>query len=162
MPLKVRFTLRAEPSLTDSRTTVSNLISMQFMDDDSTYLFPENYKALSNHDALMALPTAATAKRDLTPRWTKRSFKITLSDELAALYVDVEGNACFGGRLLDEADDAASSVRSMSASRSNTELQTPPATAPRSLSSVLKDAVIPKFGSKSAVSNANAWIEIFE
>ena len=70
--LKFVLPLRPEPSLSDSKTTVMNLISMQFMDDDTVYEFPQNYKDLDHHVVLMALPVAKAAARDLKPRCQKK------------------------------------------------------------------------------------------
>lgn len=168
MACKVRFTLRAEPSPADltKKTTVPRMYSLQFLDEETVYVFSEEHKDLSHHERLMALPTAIMAKRELAPRWAKRSFKITLPDDIAALYIDSDGNPVFLGKMLDELDLSAYSTTSSGST--NLQPFTPNTTeakfnpAPRSLSSIVKDAVIPKFGSKVSSSNAEAWLQIFE
>lgn len=163
MPLKVKFTLRAEPSPTDSKTTVVAMHSMQFLneDDDVNYRFPDTCRLLSLHELLFALPIASAAKRDLAPRWARRSFKITLPDAIAELYVDAEGNAVFNGKFLEEINDDRDSLVSFNTS-SAAHQNSAPTPQPRSLISMTKDAVIPKFGASKSNFNADAWIEIFE
>jgi hypothetical protein len=165
MALKVKFILRAEPSLTDQRTTVTHLIAMQFMDDDLVFGFPDECKALTHHERLFSLPIAIAAKKDLTPRWRQRSFKVTLPPDIAALYADDDGNAVFATKLLDEFIDdhlTAVSRSSLTSSSANTRSEPPDQLRERSLSSIVKDAVITKFSGKSNLSNANAWIDSFE
>lgn len=155
--------LRAEPSSTDNKTTVTNLVSMEFFDDDSIYIFPEEYKGLSHHDRLMALPVAALAKKDIGPRWSKRLFRITLPEDIAALYVDQEGNPVFLNRMLSAVDPSVFDAPSLASSTNSSVTVTPSAASSvRSLSSVVKDMVIPKFGGKNMLSNAEAWISRFE
>ncbi|XKL67759.1 hypothetical protein PGB90_003250 [Kerria lacca] len=157
MSLKVRFTLRAESSATDPKTTVTKMYSMQFLDEDTVFRFSEKHKSLDLHNQLMALPVAKMAQKNLTPRWATRSFKIMLPDAIAALYADLNGNAVFLGTLLDELDESHCSASSHPSSI------VPPSTpASRSLSTIVKDAVISKFGSKNSSMNAEAWLEIFE
>jgi len=156
MSIKVRFTIRAEPSPSDNKTTVPHL-------KPTIYKFPDKYKNLRHHELLMATPAAAAAKKDLTPRWTKRIFKITLPEDIAKLYVDQDGNAIFMGTMLDVYEDSLSSS-SMSVSAPNPTMSannTSTETKPRSLASITKDMVITKFGSKNRP-NAEAWIAKFE
>lgn len=157
MSEKIRFTLRAEPLATDPKTTVPVVYSMQFMDDDNVYIFHDEHKSLIHHDRLMSIPIAMMAKKDLLPRWQTRSFKVTLPPDIASLYSDVDGNPVFLGKLLNQLVETSPSVSSRSSSSTETV-----APAPRPLSSIVKDAVISKFGSCSSASNAEVWIEIFE
>lgn len=157
MSVKVRFTFVAEASATDSRTTVVCLRFMQFEDDDSDtlYAFPEKLVDIRNHDELMKLPSAKTAKKNLTQRGKRRTFRVTLPPDVAAEYVDSDGNPVFNGEMLDEFVETPKAVvsRSNSPSRDN---------KPRSLKSIVKDAVIPKFGVKGKAVSAQAWLTIFE
>ncbi|XKL66042.1 hypothetical protein PGB90_009462 [Kerria lacca] len=159
MSMKIRFILRAEPSPADQKTTVTHLYAMQLLDadDDTVYEFPEQYRNLSHHESLFALPIPAMAKRDLTPRWRTRAFKVTLPETVAKLYTDLEGNAIFQGRILDELVETLAPTVSSHKSTTSTESPTP-----RPLTSIIKDAVIPKFGSKNFSSNAEAWLQMFE
>jgi hypothetical protein len=159
MSLRVRFTLRAEPSLSDPKTTVPHLICMQIMDDDVVYAIPDEFKSLTHHEELFTLPSAIPAKRGLTPRWTRRILKITLPENIARLYADEEGNAVFRQAMLSEYVESVSSASST----------LPPSPVivraqsenPRSLSSLVKDMVLSKFGGKSQ-HNPEAWIDTFE
>lgn len=166
--VKIRFTLRAEPSPTDKKTTVIHMHTMQFLDESAVYEFPSEYRALSHHEVLMRLPVAVLAKKDLAPRWKARPFKVTLPAEIAKLYIDADGNPVFLGKMLDVLDNASvssetSSVLSFSESDEpvrNFILNSVPAKKP--LSSIIKEAVVPKFGSKTVSSNADAWLDVFE
>lgn len=77
---------------------------MQFLeeDDDTVFVFPEEYRDLTHHDRLFTLLAAMMAKKDLTPWWKTRSFKVTLPADIASLYMDDEGNAVFLEEMLDE------------------------------------------------------------
>lgn len=163
MSARVKFMIRAEPSPTDSRTTAPHLIWMQPLDDDDQELqfaFASDHKALRHHERLFTLPAVMAARRDLEPRWAKRIFKVSLPADIAALYIDNSGNPTFLNTMLNvfnESDLIQPPRASTLAAASATETQP----APRSLSSIVKDAVITKFNSKSAT-NANAWLDIFE
>ncbi len=165
MPIKVRFLLRAEPAPTSPKTTVSRLYALQLLDDDddsNIYAIPDEFKDIKHHDTLFTLPAAAAAKRaELKPRWKTRGFKVVLTDDVAKLYLDSDGNPIFNGTVMDELDDDGHkpTFPSTTPSSAPTEDNKPA----RSLSSIVKDAVILKFsGSKLIESNASAWLEIFE
>lgn len=162
MSVKVRFTLAAEPSLTNSSTTVPHVISVQVIGSPTVYAFPENCKDVSLHHALMELPIAKLAKKDLKPRWTRRSFNVTLDEKLSKLYFDDDENPIFNGCLLSEFEFSVSasqsSIRAVVTPRDGSDTPAPV----KSLTSVVKDAVIPKFGAKTTLYNADSWIQIFE
>ncbi len=125
--------------------------------------FRVEFKNLKHHDQLFSMPAAAAAKRtELKPRWKTRAFKVLLPANLAKLYVEDVGNLVFNGTVMDELDNDSS--QPMLPSSASTNVADPQvASSPRSLSSIVKDAVIPKFGgSKLTASNASAWLEIFE
>lgn len=161
---KMRFMLRAEPSPSDFRTTVVNVIWIQPLDDsdepeDPKFAFPDEYKAVSHHEHLFALTIAANAKRDLSPRWAQRIFKISLPAKVAELYIDEDGNPTFMSKMLNVFDPSSLiQPPPKSTSRSPTSSDNPPE---RSLSSITKDAVISKFNPKNGT-NAEAWLKIFE
>ena len=137
---------------------------MQFDDDDDRqiiYAFLENLIGLQHHDKLMELSSAKTAKKNLTQRGRKRTARITLPPDVAALYVDHDGNAVFNSEILDECSEQShcSSVSVRSGETSHSPI-TPQGTTKTksSLSTIMKDVVILKFGSKSL--HAESWITI--
>ncbi|KAF6199392.1 hypothetical protein GE061_007418 [Apolygus lucorum] len=155
--VKVRFTFCAEPSLTNAATTVTHVISIQRLDEESIYTFPPELRSLTLHDKLMLLPVAKAAKKDLAPRWTRRSFKCILDADLEKLYFDECDNPIFNGILLNELDQE--DIRSQ---HSQPAADAPSSAPLKSLASIVKDAVVPKFGNKTYSSNAGAWLDIFE
>lgn len=160
--VRVKFMIRAEPSPSESRTTVTHIKWMQPLDDEDQerFAFPEKFQALTHHETLFTNTTAAAAKRDMTPRWTTRMFKVSLAPDVAALYVDDNGNAMFRGSMLNVFDEKdlifPPPLTSSPLAAPSTD---PPPT--RSLSSIVKDAVITKFNPKFNV-NPEAWLQIFE
>ncbi|BET03189.1 Hypothetical protein NTJ_16007 [Nesidiocoris tenuis] len=155
--VKVKFTFCAEPSLANAATTVTHVISIQRLDESSVYIFPPELRSLHLHEKLMLLPVARAAKKDLAPRWTRRSFKCILDDDLAKLYFDEFENPIFNGILLNERGQEDSQPHHSPTAACVTS----PAPL-KSLASIVKDAVVPKFGSKTYLSNAGAWLDIFE
>lgn len=164
MAVRVKFMIRAEPSPSESKSTVPHMIWMQPLDDDDNerFAFPDKYKSVNHHDSLFTLTPAIDAKRDLAPRWHARIFKVSLPADIAALYIDDSGNPKFMGSMLNVFNEAdllqpprlvTPSVSSVAVSGQTT--------APRSLSSIVKDAVITKFNTKNYI-NAEAWLNIFE
>lgn len=164
--IRAKFMIRCEPSPSDSKTNEPHLIWVQLLeeDDEEKFAFPDAYKDVSHHDALFTLPPAIDAKRNLLPRWTARIFKVKLPANIAALYYDDSGNAKFMGTMLNLFHPADLLQPLKSTTRS--ELPAPAAfvaatPAQRSLSSIVKDAILTKFNTKS-LTNAEAWINIFE
>lgn len=160
MPVKVRFTLRAEPSHRDPKSTVPHLIAIQFIDDDTIYAFPDKFKELSHHGVLMALPVADSARKDLAPRWQRRTFKITLPDDVAKLYMDDEGNPVFSSTMLSEYAESSSSFADLPPTAS-VQVSANVDPKPKSVSSLVKDAVLSKFNAKNH-SNPEVWLDLFE
>lgn len=166
--VRVRFTLRVVASETDPRTSVWCLRFIEFFDDDAvegTYEFPPEYAAISHHDKLFALPAAVTACKKMPKRHHQRQFRITLPPEVAAIYADSEGNPIFHGDPLDfyvEPSPPASSAHAIQPAQAPIADPSVVSAAPsqRSLSSIIKDAVISRFNPKS--SNAASWLDIFE
>lgn len=160
--IRARFTLKVVASDTESRTNVWCLRLIQFFDDDAAegpYEFPSEYSATSHHDKLFALPAAITALKKMPKRHQERQFRVTLPPEVAALYIDPEGNPIFHGDPLDfYVPPPPTPPASTSTELSN--LIAPATPEKRSLTSALKDAVIAKFNPKS--SNATSWLDIFE
>jgi len=154
MSIKARFTFFAEASLDNPRTTVVHLRHLQLEDDDTIYVFPEQFIGLEHHDKLMEQTSARTAKKNLTVRGTRRASKITLPQDVATLYIQEDGNPVFNGNMLDEFVASSPSVSStLSSTGSSAVLVTQdgnetPGVKSTSLATILKDAVLPKFGSK--------------
>ncbi len=175
--VRVRFSLSVVASSTDSKTNVWSLDTIQFLDDDddNIYAFPKAYSALVHHDKLFVLPAAITATKSMPKRHTRRSFRITLTDDVKKIYCDSEGNPVFHGDPLDiydgSLDNFPSPYQPSSSSRMLSDVvkeaisaaanaASPNVPAPRSISSIVKDAVIVKFDPKK--SNASSWIAILE
>ena len=131
--------------------------SMQIGDEDEIYIFPDYLQLIDHHEELMKTTAAKTAKKALTTRGKKRNPFITLSAELKKLYIDGDGNAVFNGEMLKEIMDDIPQTYSHTPSDA---ASTDQSAKPKSLSTLLKDAVIEKFGSKPT--NAMAWLNIFE
>jgi hypothetical protein len=105
-------------------------------------------------------------------RHSTRSFRVTMPPPVASLYVDNDGNPVFLGNPLDVYDESDVAVSFVAPTTGITAVvkeavlaaiaaTTPnPGVSPRSLSSIVKDAVIPKFDPKKY--NAVSWINIFE
>lgn len=177
--IRARFTLSVVASPTDSKTNMWSLNTIQFLDDDDDviYAIPEQYRATSHHDKLCVLPAALIALKNMPRRHTRRSFKVSLADEVKRIYCDADGNPVFRGDPLDIYDgslDTFSSPYQASSSSSARMLSdvvkeaitaaasAASANAPtvRSIASIVKDAVINKFEPKKA--NAASWIGILE
>ena len=154
MSVKARFTFIAEASPTDPRTTIVCVRYLQFDEDelDTLYAFPDNLVGIENHDQLMKLPSAKTAKKNLNQRGKKRTVRITLPADIAALYRDDDGNPVFAGEMLDEEHVNTRTTVSPVAQK----------VEEKSLKSIMKDAVIPKYGSASHNVNIEAWLNLFE
>jgi hypothetical protein len=160
MSIKATFSITAEPSFTNPATTVPHLTTIQIRGQQTVYAFPDHFKDLTYHDALMALPIAKLAKKELKPRWTRRFFNVTLDETLAKFYFDEDENPVFNQCLLTECDfSATSSSTSSHALQKETTVSAAPTKA---LSSIVKEAVIPKFGGKNNFYNATSWIDLFE
>lgn len=155
--MKLTFSLTAEPSATNPATTVAHLTTVQIRGQQVVYSFPDNFKDLAFHEVLMSLPVAKAAKKDLKPRWTRRFFNVTADEKLARLYFDEDDNPIFNQCFLSEYDPSESSVSSRGRKESTVDT-----TPTKALSSIIKEAVIPKFGGKSSFYNAASWIDLFE
>lgn len=165
MSVKVRFTICSVASPIDPKTTIVQLITMQVFGQAITYAFPEEFRDLSFHEDLMGLPAAKLAKKDLKPRWTRRAFNVTLPEKLVKVYFDDDENPIFNNKMLDDyvySDLASSSSSTVSHSAQGVLSTNLGAAQVTSLSSITKNAVISKYGSKSHSSNAESWLQIFE
>lgn len=160
--MRLRFTLRAEPSPKNSATTVPHLISVQICGSETAYAFPDDRKSLDLHDKLFEISTAKMHAKELKPRWTLRAFNVTVPGEIAKLYFDDDENPVFMGKPLDEFQysETASSIMSTQVKVGDQAIETP--VPVKSLASITKNACIPKFGSKSVQMNADSWIHTFE
>lgn len=179
--LRVRFSMTVVGMGMDNKTNGWALRTMEFLDndDENVYEFPPQFRDLSHHDKLFALPAAITARKNMPKRHATRQFRITLPEAVARIYSDDDDNPVFHGDPLDVfvgESDAASSLdavitsstsRSISAvvkeavlAATNVAASASSDQAPRSLSSIVKDAVVSKFNPK--LHNASSWISIFE
>ncbi len=131
---------------------------MQIDDKDEIFAFPPHLQPIALHEALMATPSAKTAKKALRVRHKVLKPIISLDAELAKKYIDEDGNAVFEGEMLEE----GSCFKTPSRSVAEPKIEPPESQTPscKSLASLLKDAVIEKFSSR--VTNANTWLDTFE
>lgn len=154
---RVRFTFATEASLNDPKTTVTLVKRMQLEDDDDCYAFPAHLESAAAHDDLFNNATVKLAKKSLTARHMHVKPWVILPKELAAKYLDATGNPVFDGLMLQPAPPYA--PRTFATSTATAPTPTPTEES-KSLSSLLKDAVIERFGKKPI--NAAAWIDRFE
>jgi hypothetical protein len=167
MSTKLLFTFATEASPTCSKTTVLRVKSMQFSEDGLMYVFPNNLQGTEEHEKLMQTSAAKLVKKALDTRGKIRTINITLSSELYTDYVDDDGNAVFKDTLLEQWTSPPRSTAYPSFSSSSsasvapvTELISQATPQKKPLSTLLKDVVIQKFGTRPT--NALSWIEIFE
>lgn len=145
--IKVLFTLSCEASPTDSKSNVRNVKSIQIIGEDQIYKFPGNLQLINLHPELAADPTIKKALQQLDKRGKCRSVKLTIAGNLRAIYVDPDENIQFRDEFLD----SIPTTKEQSAIP-NQPLQ-------KSLSSLTKDMICPKFDRKS---NPTQWIKQFE
>lgn len=107
----------------------------------------------------MKTEPAKSVKRVLTTRNAYRNPLIRLSADLAKIYLDDDGNPYFKGKFLAEMSEPTKDTipdvhaKSSPFKQSTSMMVTPP--PPKSLTTIIKDAVIEKF-------NATTWLDTFE
>lgn len=156
--VKVRFTFATDVASHDPKTTVLLIVRIQLEDDDECFAFPDHLQAKDLHESLLGLSIAKSARKVLTTRYETAKFWITLPPDVAKLYVDEQGNPTFKGELLRPAPPYESRrpiiEKSALSSPTNLVIDRKP------LTTIMKDAVLEKFGSKPM--NATTWLETFE
>jgi hypothetical protein len=157
---KVRFFFVSGASPIDSKSTVIMLKGIQPEDDDpedddNIYSFPENLQLPQHHEDLYKTAVGKSVKKSLVIRHKFANPIISLSEEMSKLYFDIEGNPTFDGLLLEPA-----AVRPPMQPKITATMVNPPNPVTKSLSTILKNAVVEKFSGKNQ--NANSWLENFE
>ena len=154
---KLIFTFATEASPLNPKTTVLHVKCLQFTEDGPRYLFPSESQDIAEHEELMKTAVARSVRKSIGQvRGKFRTVKISLSTDLYSLYVDDDGNPLFKDYLLDQG--YPTSVDSSSSSSS--VVRDRDVVPEKSLSSIVKDAVLQKFGSRRM--NASSWIDTFE
>ena len=150
--VKARFLFVTEASPINAQNTVLRIKQIQINDDDTSYIFPPHLQDPVLHVELMETKPAAAAKKILVMRGKFRNPTVSLKDGLEKIYLDDEGNPTFKDELLEEALGIDSGPIA----------QPNPSSTPikKSLSSIMKDAVLEKFTARN--SNASLWISKFE
>lgn len=157
-PAKARFLIAAEASA-DGKTTIHNVKQIQFDGSEEIYVFPIEKQLISLHELLLKRSAIVCARKALTSRNKYRNTFVTFDDELAADYLDVDGNPVFKGDMLEEI-----SFDERSSSSGFVPLNPPPSIqtvgSTKSFTSVMKDAVLEKFAGKQR--NPVTWIDNLE
>lgn len=152
MSRTLRFFLASEASSADPKTTVVNVKTVEC--DEMLFRFPPHLQAITLHPKIAETAVYKAARKSMTSRGQFRVFNVTLPAESARLYFDAESNPIFSDELLEE-------VRDDPVSQSPKSMLIPTVVnSSRSLTTILKDAVVEKFDGKFI--NATAWLEIFE
>jgi hypothetical protein len=159
--IKARFMFVNEASA-DGKSNVTRLRMFQLEDQDEVYAFPIASRDLQYHEELMKNPTARNAKKVLSTcnRYQRRNPLITLSEELREVYLDAEGNPAFRGDLLEEISEPQKEVKPVVETETIIQKPLTKERVKKSLSSIVKDAVIEKFNGRNF--NASTWITTME
>ena len=132
-----------------------------------SYRFPVEYMPVTEHEALMKTAPAIKAKNSLKKRHQLRNVWIEMTQELANIYIDKEGNMQFGEQYLEEIIEKT--VEENAGLITNKELKTlleklceqkPDFEKNKNLRKAAEKFVLEKFSGKNQ--NAPQWLEIFE
>lgn len=140
-----------EASAINTKTTVLKIKHIQIENEDAVYAFPTEFQEVSNHAELMKTTTAKRVKAALTLRHERANPIFSLDQDLQKIYLDEDGNPTFKNVLLKEVDLSKSLSEKDAVPMSNHN--------PKSLSAILKDAVLDKFTQKTC--NAIVWLDNF-
>ncbi len=151
MSVRAKFLIAAEASV-DSKMTVVRLKRIQVSSEAEIYSFPNNAQTPKDHQKLFETAIMKNDVKSLKTRGQFRNLNVTLSEELAALYFDSEGNVQFNGEYLDQITDQKQ-INPVTLSSEVIERKT------KSLHSITKDFVLDKFSGKNQ--NAKLWLETF-
>lgn len=160
MSSKVWFTFASEASVVDSKKTVLNVKSLHVTENGPRFVFPEELQNSTEHEALMELSAPKSVQKAIgRVRGKFRTVKISLPADLYAKYFDDDENPVFREYLLEQyCPPFPSSITSTGSIIS--EQREIASKSEKSLSSLVKDIVIEKFGSKRL--NASSWIDTLE
>ncbi len=150
MSTKVRFHISYEA--VSSKDSAHFVKSVQVLDEDEIFLFPPHLQPIEKHKELAALPLIKSALKSLRVRKQYRNIKITLPKEIAELYFDEEGNACFCEEYLPEVSD----TDKQSSSDSSPSLEN---STKKNMQSITKNMICEKFNGRNA--NAQTWLRLF-
>ncbi len=158
MPVKARFHFACEATA-DPKTNVIKVKSIELLEQDEVFIFPPELQQLSHHAELCDLATIKSGLKSLTKRGHFRNLKITLTEDIAKLYLDTDENVRFKDHYLEEFQNTApvSKVVTQSPSMSPVVQMIE---KKKNLSSLVKDMVLDKFTGKRQ--NAVTWLTLFE
>jgi len=158
---KLIFTFATEASPTNPKSTVLRVKSLQFVEDGPSFMFPPELQDIVEHEELMKTSVAKSVKKSTGQiRGKFCTVKISLTSDLYSLYVDEDGNPTFNEYLLDQYYVSSSSSISPSVSEEANSSENVSKSVEMSLSFIVKDVVLQKFGTKRL--NALTWIDTFE
>lgn len=137
----------------DAKTTIVKVLTIQLEGEDTAFQFPKEYQSKEGHPDLFGTSVVKNVVKSMKTRGKFRNIWITLTNELKDHYLDEEGNVCFDGTYLDEAQTLVTH---------NPVLPKPSQSEPvenKSLHSVVKDMILDKFSGKNQ--NARVFLNLF-
>ncbi|KAK9872560.1 hypothetical protein WA026_018695 [Henosepilachna vigintioctopunctata] len=87
----------------DANTTIVKVLTVQLEKEDKFFQFPTEYQLKEHHRKLFDTSVVRNVTKSMKTRGNFRNVWVTLINELKDNYLDEEGNVCFKGLYLDEA-----------------------------------------------------------
>jgi len=134
------------------KTTIVKVKTIQLEGEETTYEFPDQFSTREFHKELFESTIVKNIAKSLTSRGKFRKVMITLSEELKALYLDEEGNVCYGELYLSECTEFGNPK---TVPNQNIETASHVNIAKRA-----KDMVLEKFNGRNQ--NACMFMDLFE
>ncbi|XP_064292390.1 uncharacterized protein LOC135309834 [Plodia interpunctella] len=158
---KLQFKFTLLPG-SDGKSNVYSITSITTK-DNKVYAIPEEFQAVGHHKEIIKTSAYNKVKNSLKKRFQTRRVWITMTQELAGIYLDEDGNVQFGDQFLEEIIEEEVAQKNESGTLEKLFekfIETTQANRQQSLKSIAEKFVLEKFTSKNA--NANLWIDIFE
>lgn len=137
----------------DAKTTIVKVLTIQLEGEDTIFQFPKEYQRKEDHPKLFDTSVVKNVVKSMKTRGKFRNIWVSLTNELKDQYLDEEGNVCFGGTYLDEAQ---TSVNPNPALPKISQLEP---VENKSIHSVVKDMILDKFSGKNQ--NAKVFLNLF-
>ncbi len=144
--VRVRFYVYVGPDPNNAKTNIHLIRSMQKENAEEIFLFPSVLQPLRRHSELAKFPAIIGACKTIKARGQYRKIMVTLSDSLATIYFDEDGNARFSDEYLEE---VSSDPKPEIPTNIESSKQKP-------LQSITKDAIIQRFNGTTP--NPKTWI----
>lgn len=140
----------------------SNFVAMTSIStiDGKTYLIPEEFQAVANHQDIMKTPAYARVKNSIKKRHQTRNVWITLTKELEAVYLDKDENLIFGDQFLELEEEKQITSSNSDQLIKILEKLTENQEKNRNIKKLAEKFVIDKFDARNT--NVHQWMEIFE